>query len=216
MIRDIMFYFLIFLIYSIFGWLVEVVSIYINSKKIVNRGFLIGPYCPIYGNAALILILFFKDYFNNPIVLFMIVVFIASVIEYSTSYVMEKLFKARWWDYSEKSFNVNGRICLSISLLFGFLGIFIIYIINPPVMFLLNLIHPIVIIVLGSILMVVFILDVVVSFNVISKISTATTTIKKDYTEEISKKVKEFITVKSKVINKMVNRLIKAFPNVKR
>jgi len=216
MIRDIMFYFLIFLIYSIFGWLVEVVSIYINSKKIVNRGFLIGPYCPIYGSAALILILFFKDYFNNPLVLFMIVVFIASVIEYSTSYVMEKLFKARWWDYSEKSFNVNGRICLSISLLFGFLGVFIIYIINPLVMFLLNLIHPIVIIILGSILMAIFILDVVVSFNVISKISTATTNIKKDYTEEISKKVKEFISVKSKLINRMINRLVKAFPNVKR
>ncbi len=209
--KDIMFYFLIFIIYSFIGWLVEVIAILKLQKKYVNRGFLIGPYCPIYGTASLILILFFKNYFSNPFVLFMIIVFIASVIEYVTSYIMEKLFKARWWDYSNKSFNVNGRICLSTSLLFGLLGLFAIYVINPITVSLLEKINPTIMIIISSILLVLFIIDNIVSFNVISNLSFTANAIKKDYTEEISKKVKDILVKRTKLIN----RLIKAFPNIK-
>ena len=124
-------YFALFLIYSFLGWVIEVASCSKIQKKFVDRGFLIGPYCPIYGTAALIIILLLKKYENDLAVLFVMSIVVCSVIEYVTSYIMEKLFKTRWWNYSDKPFNINGRICLSNSFLFGFLGVLLVYFINP-------------------------------------------------------------------------------------
>ena len=93
-------YFLVFIFYSFLGWLMEVILTYSSDKKFVNRGFLIGPYCPIYGWGVLLIMFILKRYLDRPIGLFCMAVIICSVLEYLTSYLMEKLFKARWWDYS--------------------------------------------------------------------------------------------------------------------
>ena len=93
-------YFLIFIIYSMTGWLLEVISTYPDTKCFVNRGFMVGPYCPIYGKCALLMI-FLLHPFKKIYTIFIMSVIICSVAEYITSYVMEKLFKARWWDYSK-------------------------------------------------------------------------------------------------------------------
>ena len=105
-----------FLAYSFCGWLWEDLISLVNEHRFVNRGFLNGPYCPIYGFGAL-LFLFFGQFIDNPVYLFFIGGAIACVLEYITSFTMEKLFKARWWDYSNWPLNINGRICL-----YGFLG----------------------------------------------------------------------------------------------
>lgn len=77
-----------------------------KDKTLVNRGFLMGPYCPIYGCGCILIILLLKRYLNDFIALFIMSMVICSILEYLTSYIMEKLFKARWWDYSDRRFNI--------------------------------------------------------------------------------------------------------------
>ena len=124
-------YFLLFIIYSMLGWLIEVSAFLISDKKFINRGFLIGPYCPIYGVGAIVMILTLSNYTDSPLILFVMSIVIFSLLEYYTSYFMEKIFKARWWDYSKKKFNINGRICLETMIPFGLLGLLAMYVINP-------------------------------------------------------------------------------------
>ena len=120
------------MIYSFIGYIVEVINVSIISKKLVlNRGFLIGPYCPIYGWGALAITILLKRYMEDPLVLFVMSTLICSIIEYLTSYFMEKKYHARWWDYSNKKFNINGRICLETLIPFGILGVAIMYGTNP-------------------------------------------------------------------------------------
>ena len=93
-------FFLIFLIYSFGGWLIESIGNLITKKKFVNRGFLIGPYCPIYGLGVILITLLLSRYKEDLIVLFFLSAILCGILEYFTSFFMEKLFKARWWDYS--------------------------------------------------------------------------------------------------------------------
>ena len=82
------YYFLLFIIYSFMGWLMEIIDNIIVKHKIVNRGFLLGPYCPIYGFGCLSLIFFLSNYKSDPIILFFMAIVICSILEYSTSYIM--------------------------------------------------------------------------------------------------------------------------------
>ena len=131
MIGQIENYIALFFIYSFLGWLMESVSDTIRKKKFVNRGFLIGPYCPIYGAGVLLITILLRKYNNDVWITFLMSLLICGTLEYLTSYVMEKLFNARWWDYSQRKFNINGRICLETLIPFGIAGTFIIYIANP-------------------------------------------------------------------------------------
>ena len=121
----------LFFIYAFIGWLMEVCFTFITDHKLVNRGFLIGPLCPIYGHGCLLILLFLKKFADEPITLFFMAMLICSLLEYFTGYLLEKIFKARWWDYSNRKFNINGRICLETLIPFGILGLLIVLIINP-------------------------------------------------------------------------------------
>ena len=125
------FYFILFLIYSFIGWAMEVCVTFPKYKKFVNRGFMLGPYCPIYGYSSIIMILYLNHYKDNPLTVFLLAVVVCSFIEYMVSYFMEKIFKARWWDYSNRKFNINGRVCLNNAFFFGVLGTFLVYFANP-------------------------------------------------------------------------------------
>ena len=185
-------YFLLFMIYSVLGWTIETIVTCIINKKFVDRGFLIGPYLPIYGTGALAIVIFLKPYYNDYVALFVMSVIICSIIEYLSSYFMEKIFKARWWDYTHIPFNINGRICLQFSIAFGFMGT-IIVLANK---YLYNLIisMPITItIILFIILFLIFITDIIISFNIINKIKLSANSLRKDYSEEITSKVKEVL-----------------------
>ena len=169
----------------------------IQDHKFVNRGFLIGPVVPIYGTGGILITILLTKYQSDPIVLFCMAVIVCSILEYLTSYIMEKIFKTRWWDYSNKKFNINGRICLSNLILFGIMGLVMVYLINP-------LLKCVV-----SILMVLFVIDFFVSFSVTSKIKNVGKVVFKDSTEEINAKVKDILLSKGK----LTRRVIKAFPN---
>lgn len=199
----------LFLIYSFIGWIVEVSAFLIQDHKFVNRGFLIGPVVPIYGTGGILITILLTKYQSDPIVLFCMTVIVCSILEYLTSYVMEKIFKTRWWDYSNKKFNINGRICLSNLIVFGIMGLAMFYLINPFLINILNKIDPILLKCVVSILMVLFVIDFFVSFSVTSKIKNVGKVVFKDSTEEINAKVKEILLSKGK----LTRRVIKAFPN---
>lgn len=211
MIYNVEIYFLLYLIYSIGGWLLEVSCKLVEKKKFINRGFLIGPYCPIYGTGAVIMTILLKKYIDDPITLFIMAMLTCSILEYITSYVMEKLFNARWWDYSTYRFNINGRICLETTIPFGIFGFLIMYVINPFIFKYLYMIPSIFIHIICIILALLFIVDNIISFKVMFDVRGVTNEFNKnikDNTEEITTKVKEVLNNKSF----LSKRLVGAFP----
>ena len=131
--REISILIISFFIYSVIGWLWETIICSIHEKKFVYRGFLSGPYCPIYGFGALSFLLLASPFKGSWVGLFIAGTIIASVLEYITSYALEKSFNAKWWDYSDHKYNLNGRIALIPSLFWGFLSLVLIYFVNEPI-----------------------------------------------------------------------------------
>lgn len=211
MLYTLSFYFLLFVIYSFCGWILEVCVFLVQNRKFINRGFLIGPYLPIYGFCSVLMVLTFGRYISTPLALFVMAGVICTAFEYITSYIMEKLFHARWWDYTGTPFNINGRVCLHNTLAFGLLGVLLLYIINPVLTQYLHNIPEYLLIAFSLSLLIVFIVDLVISFNIISKVKSTTTLVLKDNTEEISEKVKEILRNRSV----WTKRLIDAFPDLK-
>lgn len=190
-------YFLVFLIYAFIGWIIEICNIAFETKKLVNRGFLIGPYCPIYGVGSLIITLMLTNDINDLFGVFVKAMVICAILEYVTSYALEKIFKRRWWDYSRKTFHINGRICLETLVPFGLGGVILIKFSNPIVFGMINSVASLPLMIIGIILFVIFMTDVIVSFNIINSLKKNVMAIKKDSTEEISKKVREILESKS-------------------
>lgn len=134
-VLDYVFY---FFLYSMCGWILETVCCSIYYKKLINRGFMSGPFVPIYGSGAVVLCGLLMPFYNKfgytwymiPVVI-LLGVFFANVLEYITSLVMEKLFHARWWDYSNEKFNLHGRICLKHSVYWALATGVIIYVVHP-------------------------------------------------------------------------------------
>ena len=211
MLHTIEIYFLLFISYAFLGLCMEVTCKFIQHKKFINRGFLIGPYCPIYGWGALAITILLKRYMEDPLVLFVMSTLICSIIEYLTSYFMEKKYHARWWDYSNKKFNINGRICLETLIPFGILGVAIMYGTNPILFKLYNQIPQLVINILTAILFIGFIVDNIISSNIISSINVEGNKLIKDNTEEITEKIKQVLRQKSW----LHRRLINAYPGLK-
>ncbi len=204
-------YILLFFIYSFIGWLMEVILVFLENHKVVNRGFLIGPYCPIYGCGCLLIIILLKKYMSSYLELFFMSILICSILEYTTSYIMEKLFHARWWDYSDKKFNINGRICLETMIPFGLLGSLMTCIVNPFFVNKLSLIPNIWLNIIATILCIIFIIDLIISFNIINSFKKEIVKVDVDRTEEFSKRVRTILNQRG-FLHK---RLIKAFPNLK-
>ncbi len=118
--------FLWFLLYSFCGWLYESILVSVQERRLVNRGFLNGPLCPIYGTGAVLAVLILGQV-QNPLTVFLVSMVGATVLEYGTSWAMERLFHARWWDYSHFKFNLNGRVCLLGAVVFGLGGVAIVF-----------------------------------------------------------------------------------------
>lgn len=205
------YYFLLFLMYSVLGWLMEVINSYFIHKRFVNRGFLIGPYCPIYGIGVLLIISFLNDYMDNFLVLFILAMVICLVLEYLTSYFLELVFKARWWDYSNNRFNINGRVCLETAIPFGIGGLIIMYFINPLFTGILCKMSDKFLIILSVVLMSLFLSDLIISFLIMLKFRSIGIKSMKDNTEEMNKIVKEYLIKNSR----WTKRLVDSFPNFK-
>ncbi len=217
MIKTICIYILFFFVYSFLGWCLEVICKLITEKRFINRGILIGPICPIYGYGVLIMTLFFRKYLNDPITLFILIIVSCSILEYFTSYFLEKVYHTRWWDYSTKKFNINGRICLETMIPFGILGLLIMNYMNPIIFNLLNILPNYLIYILSTIFLITYIIDNIISCKIIyniqklSKEIQSKQIIKKDDTERITRLVRKQIEKSMKLLDR---RLIHAFPHL--
>ena len=204
-------YFLYFIIYSFIGWSIEVIDKFFEFKRFINRGFLIGPICPVYGYGVLAILLVTGNNTSDPLAVFLKSILICSVLEYFTSYFMEKLFKARWWDYSRYKFNINGRICLETMLPFGILGSLVVYFIHPFIKSILSNFSNGLLLTISIVLFIIYLIDNIISFNVMNKIKKEIKKQKEDSTELIRKKVLEFIDANSILYKHIKN----AFPKFK-
>ncbi len=125
--------FLLFAVYSVIGWVSEVAYCSLLEHRFVNRGFLHGPLCPVYGFGGLLVIFMLKPFSGNPFILFSMAVFVTSSVEYLTGWALETVFSAKWWDYSAHRFNIHGRVCLLNSFLFGVMSVSGVYFVHPVV-----------------------------------------------------------------------------------
>jgi uncharacterized membrane protein len=155
-----------FIIYSYIGWVYETIYCSFDLGRYVDRGFLYGPICPIYGVCIVPAILLFTDRFKYRFTLFLSCAFLASAVEYGTSLWMEHIFGRRWWNYSNRMLNINGRICLGAAMVFGLSGVIIIRYLHPKLVQYMNENFSV-----GTIkkasraLFVIFLFDVLVTFQ---------------------------------------------------
>jgi uncharacterized membrane protein len=211
MVREIGIYILLFFSYSVLGWCMEVTAKWFQFRRFINRGFLIGPYCPIYGSGALLITLLLRRYLDDPAALFVMGVVICSVLEYGISYLMEKLFHARWWDYSTRRFNINGRICLNTMIPFGLLGVGIMYVLNPLLLRLYGHLGDTALAALCGVLLAIFTADAAVSVVVLTHVRHDNRILDKDNTEEMAAKVRQAIAQRGWAHRRLLN----AFPQVR-
>lgn len=218
MLKTISIYVLLFFMYAFLGWCLEVACKLVTEKRFINRGILIGPICPIYGYGVLIMTLFLRKYLNDPLILFILIIISCSVLEYFTSYFLEKVYHTRWWDYSTKKFNINGRICLETMIPFGILGLLIMNYLNPLLLNLIEALPTALLYTLSLFFFLAYLVDNILSCKIIyniqklSKEIQVKQLIRKDDTERITKLVKKQIEKSMKLLEK---RLIHAFPHLK-
>ncbi|MFA5880905.1 MAG: hypothetical protein WC834_01825 [Eubacteriales bacterium] len=131
---------LFFSIYSFMGWMLETIITSINERKLINRGFLNGSFCPIYGFCAVLIILstswvniVFKNHFTALVISILFSVILITVMEYITGYILENVFTCKWWDYSDNAINLHGYICLQYSLLWGLLAFLLVQVAHPVI-----------------------------------------------------------------------------------
>lgn len=126
-------WFLFFYIYCFFGWCIESTYVSLRKHKFVNRGFMRGPFLPLYGSGAIVMLIVSIPVQDNIIAVFFFGAVAASILEYCTGVCMEALFKVRYWDYSNNFCNLNGHICLGTSIAWGFLTVLLIRVIHRPI-----------------------------------------------------------------------------------
>lgn len=202
---------LLFFTYAFIGWVIEVIQAIFIEKKFINRGFLMGPIVPIWGCGGILIYLLLDKYSDDPLVLFLLATFLCGALEYITSWVMEKLFKNRWWDYSHMKFNINGRVCLEFAAGFGLGGIIMTYLVNPFLIKIYNMIPQAVTTWTSIILLILLVIDLAISFNIIINLKNISNNIRTDSTEALTKKVKEILISKAYPYR----RLLQSFPDMK-
>ena len=175
-----------FTIYSFVGWLCEVVYCSILSKKIVNRGFLAGPVCPVYGFGALFILWLLSPIAYSIPIIFLSSMVITSTVEYITGWLLETFFGTRWWDYSNRKFNLEGRVCLKNSIYFGIMGVLLIKVIHPGIEYLLSSIPYLYLNILCFGIAAVFIVDCIFTLNTLVNLNERLRRLY-EFTEELRK-----------------------------
>lgn len=154
---------LIFYIYCFCGWVFESAVVSVQQKRPVNRGFLRGPMLPIYGFGATIMLHVSLPLAGHPVQIYFAGMVVATAFEYVVGVVMEAIFKVKYWDYSEHRFQFQGRICLQSSLAWGMLSVLLVYVLHPPVEYLLEQFNLLPLVFTASVLSVYFLTDVAAS-----------------------------------------------------
>ena len=175
-----------FILYSFLGWIMESIFRSICERKLINTGFLRGPFCPIYGLGSIIMLLILEKFANLPILLFFMSIIILTAWEYIVGILLEKIFDTKYWDYSDHKFNFQGRICLSNSIYWGILGVLFIKYIHPFVETVLEKMDNNLLNYTVAIFFMIFLVDTVTSIINIKNMKVTL-----DKIEEINKEIKE-------------------------
>lgn len=224
-----------FFIYSFLGWCLEVCYAALNTRTFVNRGFLNGPYCPIYGVGVVIVILLVFPLRKNMLLLYVASVVLTSVLELVTGFALEKIFHYRWWNYSDVPFNIDGYVCLKFSLMWGIACIIVVDVIHPLVDDFVRWIPHFIGKILLGIMIVMMAIDLVATVETVLKLNSRLEKIDKiavdihDFSNDIGsklttdflatdKKLKDLDQKKEDLLKKLdwgQRRMLKAFPTMK-
>ncbi len=211
--EDILNLILLFFGYSFLGWCMEVVLKYIQFHRFINRGFLTGPICPIYGSGAILITLAFRllSRFESGIgTTFAVSFILCGTLEYLTSYYMEKRFHTRWWDYSQKPMNLHGRVWIGNLVLFGLGGVLIIHVLNP---FLLKCLAGFPLRtkgIIAGIILAVFAADYVLTHFIMKLVKTGVENSDADSTEALNQEIRLLLSNR----NIFYRRFADAYPDV--
>ena len=204
---------LLFFAYSFLGWCIEVTLKFFQFHRFINRGFLTGPWLPIYGSGAVLITLAvnglapLESSVGNTFALSFV---LCGTVEYGTSYVMEKRFHARWWDYSQKPMNLHGRVWIGNLILFGLGGVLIIEVLDPLFLGLIGSLSLLRRQILAGVLGSVFLADYIMSHFVLKLVKTGVERSEADNTEEISREIRLLLRDRS-VFHR---RFAEAYPEV--
>ena len=176
----------IFFIYAFLGWCTEVSYAALVTGRFVNRGFLNGPVCPIYGFGVVVVLACLTPLADFLPVLFLGSVLLTSLLEWLTGFVLEKLFHQRWWDYSDEPFNLSGYICLRFSIAWGFACLFVVKLLHPTVLLFIRLIPKTLGLALLALLGAVMAVDLAATVSTIVKLNRRLAQI-----DELAAKIKE-------------------------
>lgn len=204
---------LLFFVFSVLGWCMEVFLKYIQYHHFINRGFLIGPYCPIYGSGIVfitVMVSILSGMESSVGTTFSISFIGCGILEYAVSYYLEKKFHARWWDYSTKPMNLHGRIWIGNLFLFGVGGTLVIEVINPIMYSLFDRIPERSLYALSSLIVFVMSADYLTSHFVMKFVKSSVENSEADNTESISKEIKLLMSNKSI----LYRRIADAYPDV--
>lgn len=203
----------LFFIYSVAGWVTEVFLKFLEYKRFINRGFLIGPYCPIYGAGAVLITVGGK--LLSPVdrtwaMSFLIAFVLCGLLEYLTSYILEKYFHARWWDYTERPMNLHGRVWIGNLILFGIGGVFILEDFNPRLLALAHRLEPRLFAAILIAVSILFVADAVMSYFIMNLLKQGVEKSRADKSEEIAAEVR-FLLENRSVFHK---RILDAYPEL--
>lgn len=160
----------IFLIYAFLGWCAEVAFAAVHKGIFINRGFLNGPVCPIYGVGMLVVVTLLWGLRSNLILLFLGSAGLTTALEYATGWILEKFFHDKWWDYSDKPFNVKGYICLEFTILWGLAAAFIVGAVHPFVFILIKKTPFVLGVILMAVFLATFVTDLVITVTALAKL----------------------------------------------
>ncbi len=207
---------LLFFVYSFVGWCIEVTLKYFQYHRFINRGFLTGPVLPIYGTGCALITLsidglcLLSKYESSYGSVFAVSFILCGFVEYMVSYVMEKRFHARWWDYSQKPMNLNGRIWIGNLVLFGLGGVIVVKLANPIILGLLSKLGMKVKVIVVACLSAMFVADYIITHFVLKMVKDSVEKSQADNTEEISREVRRTLSDK----NLFARRFADAYPDV--
>ena len=160
-----------FFIYGFLGWSCEVVFAAVKQRKFINRGFLNGPICPIYGFGVVSVVILMFKYRNNTMLLLLLSVVLVTFLEWLTGLMLEKMFHHRWWDYSGLPFNIKGYVCPQFSIIWGFACLIIVKYVHPSVLKIIRWVHDAFVVPIIICVCVTFIADIVVTVTGILKLN---------------------------------------------
>lgn len=209
----------IFFLFSVAGWIMEVTLKFIQFHRFINRGFLVGPYCPIYGWGAVTVAVLVGGVFARQGTVgetFLAGMVLCGALEYFTSWYMEKVFHARWWDYSQKPMNLHGRIWIGNLLLFGAASVVIVKLIVPLLLHWMSLWPRLAVEIAAGAVVVVMGADYGVSHVLMNQVKREIDAQDGDSTEEIAKKVRELLRSRSVFLRRIQSAYPNAQPRSKR